>query len=577
MTTTPSNPYPVIREPAGGHSTTTTTTTTTTTSATTTSTDTYLASSTSTDTYLASSTSTDIYLASSTTSDSSTTSTSPATSPSRTTEPVTIPNTTPATSPTTEPVTIPNATPATTPPTQASTTQPQTVPSQPLISSQSISVLPVPTPSPNGTVPVVIPVVTFQMAYASDGKNFYIQGGLSGNGYVGMFYSLNLLISWNASLPAWRQLAPSTFSGTAASLDSKGQFLMTSGINQINVFENSSWSSIGTNRMLEAKGPVMAACFENIWFFGSGEGYNVSESSLNTVTPNNLTLSRPADSRYTLAEGYAVSSSTKNDVLRTSPNNAGTIDVQKFSLQTYDWIPLNATGANITQREGHCFVPNIDGSKYYLFGGQANVSHVDTLYGELYEYDLGTNAWKTLPPTTPRSHMACAVAEKAFVVWGGRAFSNGTIAGADPLVFDFATSNWGSTFHGTQDPSPGPTSAPTSSPTAHLAAIIAGAAAALVLVIIITAITVYYFLKRQRSKESLKRLSRNSSLLTMPETSGLLQSGLHLRDYEQFKPLDLSLSSDSMLDLEVKASDTTSNPQALDYQDSDTLTVINYL
>ncbi|KAF9171066.1 hypothetical protein BGX20_008149 [Mortierella sp. AD010] len=273
------------------------------------------------------------------------------------------------------------------------------------------------------------------MAYASDGKNFYIQGGLSGNGYVGMFYSLNLLTAWNASLPAWRQLAPSTFSGTAASLDSKGRFLMTSGTNQINIFENSSWSSVGTNRVLEAKGPAMAACFGDIWFFGSGEGYNVSESSLNPATPNNnLTLPQPANSSYTLAEGYAVSSSIKNDILRTSPNDAGSIDIQEFSFQTYDWMSLNATGTKIIQREGHCFVPNIDGSKYYLFGGQANVNQVDTLYGDLYEYDLGANSWNALPPTALRSYMACAVTEKALVVWGGRAFSNGSVAGVEPLL-----------------------------------------------------------------------------------------------------------------------------------------------
>ncbi|KAG0020112.1 hypothetical protein BGZ80_004748 [Entomortierella chlamydospora] len=102
---------------------------------------------------------------------------------------------------------------------------------------------------------------------------------------------------------------------------------------------------------------------------------------------------------------------------------------------------------------------HVDGSRYYFFGGQADTSDVNaTVYGDLLEYDVGTSVWGTLAPIKPRSHMACAAAGKAFVVWSGRADGNSTLA----PMFDFATGAWIDSFHGTTDPTgPGSTAVTT--------------------------------------------------------------------------------------------------------------------
>jgi hypothetical protein len=131
------------------------------------------------------------------------------------------------------------------------------------------------------------------MAYASDGKRLYIQGGLNGNTSVALFYTLDLTTSWNIAQPSWLMLPSSNHSGSAGSLDSKGRFIMTSGSEFIGLFESPNWRTINTNRKLSSKGPVLASCKENIWFFGLGEGYVVSEAQITAGISNNLTLTMP--------------------------------------------------------------------------------------------------------------------------------------------------------------------------------------------------------------------------------------------------------------------------------------------
>ncbi|KAF9403312.1 hypothetical protein BGX21_005519 [Mortierella sp. AD011] len=59
--------------------------------------------------------------------------------------------------------------------------------------------------------------------------------------------------------------------------------------------------------------------------------------------------------------------------------------------------------------------------------------------------------------------MARAAAGNAFVVWGGQADGNCTLADGSPM-FDFTTGAWIDSFHGTTDPtSPGSTTATSSS------------------------------------------------------------------------------------------------------------------
>ncbi|KAF9438839.1 hypothetical protein BGZ76_004150 [Entomortierella beljakovae] len=447
-------------------------------------------------------------------------------------------------------------------------------PSPSISPSSTLSLVPSPTPTQNVTSPIA-PPVTYRMAYASNGKQFFIQGGDTGNGSVAMFYSLDLSKSWSTTSALWSYLPPAAFSGSAASLDSKGRFLMTSGGDHISIFENSSWHLIGTDRKLEAKGPVITSCSNNVWFFGSGEGFSISESELSPNPTKNMTLPPNTNKKLTLTDGYAVASAYKDSVLRTSPNAAGAIDIEQFSTSSYEWTRLNTSGSSISQRSGHCFVPSIDGSKLYFFGGQTNVSETETkVYGELYEFTRETNVWKQLDSTNPRSYMACAAATNAFVVWGGRT-ENDKAASVSPMVFDFRTNKWVDYFYGIEDSTNTPTPG---SKTLTRGEYVAIAVAGVIAVMIITAATVYCFVRHHRSKLSTTQGSRTNSLYsTTSEGSGLLG-----RSYQRSLS---SLGVDSTLGLEVKESDMRNNPQVVgllgssEYEPSemDALTEIHYI
>ncbi|KAF9438840.1 hypothetical protein BGZ76_004151 [Entomortierella beljakovae] len=428
----------------------------------------------------------------------------------------------------------------------------------PILSISSSSMVASPTPTLNTTNPLIIPFATFQMAYASN-------------------------VSWRVTEALWTGLQPADSSGSAGSLDSKGRFLMTSGDEHISIFEDSKWHLIGTDKKLNAKGQVITSCSNNVWFFGSGEGYVVNEAQLNIMSLNNLTLPQPKKSDFTVEDGYAVSTTpyeASYNVIRTTPGSKGNIDIQQFSVQNYEWTTLNTTGIEISQREGHCLVPNVDGSKFYLFGGQANISHTGTkVYGDLFELNLETLEWEQLPSSVqPRTLMACAASQNAFVVWGGRTSSSGniTLAGQTPAVFDFQSNAWSDFFRGTDDPWSHNDDVKPDGP--NLGLIIGLVAGGLTLLAIGVASFLVYSYKRRKARSSGRFGSRPGSINSARSDFGLIDGEKSYRD---------SMDADSTLDLEVKESEMLSNgpqfvgPNSIDYSDLDSeldkLTDVQYL
>ncbi|KAF9273244.1 hypothetical protein BGZ68_001678 [Mortierella alpina] len=96
------------------------------------------------------------------------------------------------------------------------------------------------------------------------------------------------------------------------------------------------------------------------------------------------------------------------------------MDVQASGLLG-GWTQLNTISTvPIPGLNNHCFVPNADGSKYYMFGGSFMADN--KLNGELFILDVQSKSWSRALMASPRTKMACAVAGNSLVVWGGKVY-----------------------------------------------------------------------------------------------------------------------------------------------------------
>ncbi|KAG0314208.1 hypothetical protein BGZ99_008287 [Dissophora globulifera] len=303
--------------------------------------------------------------------------------------------------------------------------------------------------------PPPVPLAAAAMSYASDGDKMYIQGGVNTNGGLSLqFWSLNLAANWTVDSPAWMNHTDEMtypFSGGAGTVTKSGDFVATGrgpavpGI--LCIYHNMNLTVVQKPTPLLGTGPVIASDPNtgDVYFMGDGV---VMDSSLAKQTLNAAPL---------VSTGQAVSwHKPESSIISTYVNNnTGSLDLQMFSPSKPDgWKSLN-TPSIIGQRTGHCFVPNDDGSKYFLFGGSTG----DTVHNDLFTYDVATNAWQQTPssvPVAPRTNMACVMAGSTLVIWGG--FSNtatvnttgsaasGVATDTRPMLFDSVTRSWVTTF-----------------------------------------------------------------------------------------------------------------------------------
>ncbi|KAG0220862.1 hypothetical protein BGX31_010452 [Mortierella sp. GBA43] len=346
------------------------------------------------------------------------------------------------------------------------------------------------------------------MAYASDGLHLYIHGGSDRNTPNTQFFVLGLNRNWPASSPLWSDLkkgAPS-FSGHSGAIDSSGSFLATgqeggqSGV--LYVYKNLTLTPFTKDnntsfRPLTGTGPVIASNpnRDGVFFMGPGDGLV-------------LDLEQPQDTQQSpppvVTDGHAVSwCPIKKAVLGTYTDSKGSIDVRLFNpLGQTVWEPLNTANSAVPSRTGHCFVPDRDGSKYYLFGGITAAG--TSASNQLFELDVQTLSWTPLPPApSGRTKMACAVsATGVVVVWGGFTDSrNTTTTDNSALLFDLKAGSWVSYFRADESPDFGrPNGAATGagSSSGSKAAIIGGAVGGGVALLLITAGVIFCLRRKKR-------------------------------------------------------------------------------
>ncbi|KAG0368063.1 hypothetical protein BC939DRAFT_504568 [Gamsiella multidivaricata] len=352
-----------------------------------------------------------------------------------------------------------------------------------------------------------------KMAYAySDGEGLlYIQGGQNLNETSSFgFFSLDLEKTWSVDAPAWTTLQQSlNFSGTAGAMLNPGQFLV---LDQDQAFVyNKNAGTFGSKSLPQQLQPtatsplIVTDTAGHVFFLNEGI---VLDSTLTTVMGTPKTP-------QAVEQGQAASWSTALNAILSTVRTGSALDVQMFSpdtASTGSWERLH-TAPQILSRAGHCFVPNFNGSKFYLFGGVTNNSAITS--GDLYILDVGSRTWSldTASPS-PRSNMACAFREDTLVIWGGYIdYRSQTVANNTPLLYNVSSKLWVHQFTKpvVQPAAPTPTlennlpspNSPSSSSGSNMGAIIGGAVGGVVLVALLAVL----FVLRRRSA----RYARNGS------------------------------------------------------------------
>jgi len=305
------------------------------------------------------------------------------------------------------------------------------------------------------------PVPAANIAYASDGKYLYIQGGQKAGNLPNLeFFALDLMANWATTNPKWWSLNntvdadASSISGVSGALDHKGRFTVVASNGALYTLQNKKFSRLNISNNVDGRfkssGPVIAALPT------TGKVYLMGDGTFVNLDPE--TKSPVEDQVPTMDTGHAVSwSARKGAMVGTFTTTDGQLGVREYKPgPSAEWVTLS-TDSKVSSRTGHCFVssksiltsvcqrvisseyvsvcysPNtwtlyiadLEGTKFYLFGGVSD-NNKNVALGDVYTFDLGSSTWSYNGAGSPRSKMACAVgqdksvAQEMLVVWGGR-------------------------------------------------------------------------------------------------------------------------------------------------------------
>ncbi|KAF9905582.1 hypothetical protein EC991_001543 [Linnemannia zychae] len=177
------------------------------------------------------------------------------------------------------------------------------------------------------------------------------------------------------------------------------------------------------------------------------------------------------------------------------------------------WAELHSNGIAPRPLSGSCMVSAYGGTKMLLFGGYS--SDLSTFSKSLFILDVPSMTWshESGPVTSEnRAGMACSVSGDSLIIWGGyrNAAGEEDTIGLTPLVYNFLTRNWTTTFvpgshHNAlqQRDSQGSEASEsgTDKPGSNNAAIIGGAAGGGALVLILLVVTLVVCRKRRGQRQ----------------------------------------------------------------------------
>ncbi|KAF9586714.1 hypothetical protein BGW38_007547 [Lunasporangiospora selenospora] len=304
------------------------------------------------------------------------------------------------------------------------------------------------------------------MAYASNSSHLFVQGGrtdtpesLDPKAQSFEFFMLDLTKDWKASSPAWKNMRD-TFVGISLTTLPIAGFM----------------GAISTSGTFLVKGWDKTAPTKPVYFnFLGGDKYDIitipdSTFGNSTFGTGPTMVFSPTGALYNFGDGYTMASlkatnasatlgvppgyaAAWSGTLNTALSTFNDVSKGKFIQQLTNnglngsqvWEPLPPTGIPKIL-VGHCFVKTPDSDVYYLFGGRGS--------GNLYMFDLASNAWTLLGQTTPRSHMACAATKRAVIIWGGADAANKLVDSKDALVFDLESKVWSDNFKAVVIPPP---------------------------------------------------------------------------------------------------------------------------
>ncbi|KAF9343367.1 Leucine-zipper-like transcriptional regulator 1 [Mortierella sp. AD094] len=441
-----------------------------------------------------------------------------------------------------------------------------------------------PTPSgppiqnPPSTPPVTAPDLASGMAYASDGTKLYIQGGVSPtNIQLKQFYYLDLSNSWPVNAPAWKNLIEPPFSGTSGTLtlDPSKRFIVTEQQqSNIYIYEPNGSSPTGSGsstqgtwttfpigkQTISSTGPILTTKnvnvngTEQIYYFGSDSSFtaNLSPGSLQASLIPIAISSTSAN----IAQGAGAVSTSTMGVIRAESSNLLNMDVQLFNDTSQKWTSLNPAGSPPVRRIGHCFVPNNDGSKYYLFGGLDNSSNP---LSDLYSFDINARNWTQLADSgsgNSRSSMACAVAGDTFIVWGGLNPVQNI-----PVLYSITTNTWGvqqfvaPTGNPARSEPPGGQTLPDEEPSgkggsSNIGAIVGGVVGGIA---VVAAVLGFLFIRRRKSAKNGAILARSGG------KSEISQGSIEMGGY---KSIPSPFKSDEGYQQQVVVGGSPYNPQS---------------
>ncbi|KAF9922270.1 hypothetical protein FBU30_007630 [Linnemannia zychae] len=355
------------------------------------------------------------------------------------------------------------------------------------------------------------------MAYAFNSTHLFVLGGKDKfSRPTKQFFSIDLSKPWTSQSPSWNKYQdfPADAEIRSGGFTVNGKFIVAavqSRLLNIAVFDD-GWGSllnlgeasipvgqfIATNPMVK----TYIVNSNNTVYIGAYDG------SEKPFQKQNLTIGALHPS--------AISWSIRKNFILFTYSEDGLLKVGAFDPNSNNPPPLQNQNAP-SNRTGHCFVPNENGSVYYVFGGIGNSG----VLSEVWAYNVDSGVWSHLPldnsrPESGRSSMACAVKGNTLVIWGGFTGTQPLAADNVPLLYDTANKGWVDEFNPTGDKnSPhGPIVIPSegndNGGSSNLGAIIGGVVGGLALIAILAGLIVVRRRRMRRPKDETLVLSRSA-------------------------------------------------------------------